>query len=393
MNTMSTTRRAILALAAIGTITTGITATSTVVGAQAGDGRLGNTKPASVDDADVQLAAKQFGWDIAATAAHLNAQASFGLMIDTVATKFPKSYAGAVFAEVPGAPSQVMIKGDLPADVARIIESSGLKVEVVSGMEFSSLDQQQRSAEIIKLLGAAGYKEVGTAVLADGQIQVAVSGTPKTRVELPPHLTEGVEIVEAPDGVVTDEAAMGGQQVFGGGAQCTSGFSVRRISDGTTGVSTAAHCTGMNTIVTPSGNRSMSFRNEHNGAFGDMEWHTTVDTEIDNYMASPTDERDVSMVWPSNGYAENMVTCVFSRMQGTRSCDQIYSTSVSSLGSSNLIATDNDSTVGGDSGGPWSFNSIADGIHKGDKWIWFGTRNVFSRAGNLPAALGVAVMT
>ena len=99
------------------------------------------------------------------------------------------------------------------------------------------------------------------------------------------------------------------------------------------------------------------------------------------------------IVWPSNGYAENMITCVFSRMQGTRSCDQIYSTSVSSNGAGNLIATDDDSTVGGDSGGPWSFNTIADGIHKGDKWIWFGTRNVFSRAGNLPAALGVEVMT
>jgi streptogrisin C len=393
MNTMSTSRRTILALAAIATLTTGVTAMSTAAGAQEGDGRLGETKPAVIEDTDVQLAAKQFGWDVEATAEHLNAQTSFGLLIDTVATKFPDSYAGAAFAEQPGAASQVMIKGDVLDDVARMVETSGLKVELVGGMKFSLLDQQRRSSEIIKVLRSAGYKEVGTAVLSGGQIQVAVSGTPRTRVELPAHLLDGVEVVQAPGRIVTDEAAMGGQQVFGGGAQCTSGFSVRRISTGTTGIATAAHCTGMSTIVTPSGNRSMSFQLQHNGSFGDMEWHTTVDTEVDNYMATPTEERDVSMVWPSNGYAENMVTCVFSRMQGTRSCDQIYSTSVSSNSASNLIATDNDSTVGGDSGGPWSFNSIADGIHKGDKWIWFGTRNVFSRAGNLPVALGVEVMT
>ena len=146
----------------------------------------------------------------------------------------------------------------------------------------------------------------------------------------------------------------------------------------------------------PGPNESLSFRSQHLGSSGDLEWHATSGNEIDNYMASPTDERDVSTVWPANGFANNMVTCIHSRVQGTRSCDRIYSTNVSSglfgSGVGSLIAMDNDNTVGGDSGGPWSFGTIADGIHRGDQWIWFGTRNVFSRAANLPAAVGARVM-
>ena len=85
--------------------------------------------------------------------------------------------------------------------------------------------------------------------------------------------------------------------------------------------------------------------------------------------------------------------------QSTRSdypCDQIYSTFVVSWSNwslvANLIATNNDNTSPGDSGGPWSFGTIADGGHRGDQWIWFGTRNIFTRAALFPTALGVAVM-
>jgi hypothetical protein len=54
---------------------------------------------------------------------------------------------------------------------------------------------------------------------------------------------------------------------------------------------------------------------------------------------------------------------------------------------------DEDNTVGGDSGGPWSYSTEAAGIHKGDKWIWFGTRNTFTKASRLDEALGVRIRT
>ena len=336
---------------------------------------------------DVKIIAEQFGWDAGATAEHLAAQADFGQLISVAANKFPKSFAGASFAEKPGAESQIMVAGEAPGALVNLIKEAGLKVEIVDGLKYTERQQQSRAGDIVDTLVKQGHEDVVTAILSTGEIQVSVSAGAKADTDLPKHLRDGVKIAEAPGKVSTDEVDIkGGVQVYGGGAQCTSGFSVRRISDGMRGITTAAHCTGMNRYNAPGPDVVMTFRGQHNGTFGDMEWHSTAENEIDNYFAGPGDERDVAVVWPSNAYAENMLTCVHSRMQSRRSCDRIYSTNVSSSGAGNLIATDNDSTVGGDSGGPWSWNNIADGIHKGDKWIWFGTRNVFSKAALLPAA-------
>lgn len=353
-----------------------------------------DAKDADKITTDVKLIAEQTGWDVGATAEHLATQAAFGQLVNTLSNEFPKNFAGASFAEKPDAASQVLVKGRTPSGITKLVRSSGLRVEIVDGQKFAEVEQQNRAAEIVRALVEQGHEDVATAILPTGEIQVSVSGRTDAGTKLPKHLQTGVKIAQAPKEVSQDEVDIkGGVQVYGNGSQCTSGFSVRSLSTGTTGISTAAHCTGMNRYSNPGPDTVMFFRAQHNGFWGDVEWHTTNEPEIDNYIAGPGDERDVAVVWPSNGYAKNMWTCVHSRMQNRRSCDKIYSTNVSSNGAGNLIATDNDNTVGGDSGGPWSWNNIADGIHKGDKWIWFGTRNVFSKAGLLPVALGVEVMT
>ena len=346
--------------------------------------------------ADVELIAETFGWKVGDTADHMQAQAGFGELINTVSSKYGESFAGAAFAEEPGAASQLFVKGDVPRDVAALVDRSGLKIEIIDGQKYSERELDERAGALTKLL-AEVHPEVSAAVMADGQILLAVPG--ELKAELPKDLLDGVKIAEGPERLSNLEVDIeGGRRVYAtSGGSCTSGFSVRRISDGTTGIATAAHCTGINRIAVPGPDVALSHRAEHLGFFGDVEWKTSAEPEVDNYWASPTQLRDVSMVWPAGSFATNMVTCVHSRVQGTRSCDRIYSTSVSSTvngrTASNLVATDNDNTVPGDSGGPWSFSTIADGIHRGDKWIWFGTRNVFSKADLLPAALGVEVMT
>ena len=254
----------------------------------------GGAAPASANDTDIQLIAKQFGWDVDATARHMNTQAQFGLLVDTLAGRYPEHFAGASFAEKPGEPSQVMVKGQAPSGLVQLVTERRLDVKVVDGMRYSSLDQQRRSSQIISHLTKAGYREVGTAVLSSGVIQVAVPGDAKVPVQLPKELQDGVEVAQAPGRVVTDEVDVkGGVQVYGGGFQCTSGFSVRRLSDGLRGIATAAHCNGMTSYNAPGPDVAMTFRAQHNSFLGDMEWHSTAENEIDNYFASPTDERDV----------------------------------------------------------------------------------------------------
>ena len=352
---------------------------------------------AQSDGNDVELIAKQFGWDVDATAHHLEAQHAFGQLINTLSLEYKDAYAGAAFAPVPDDRSQIMLKGEAPDGVRELVEKSGLPVEVVDGLKYSEQELQQRTTDIVRGLGRLGYSEVGAAVLPTGQIQVAVNADPSAAQKLGPELLDGVEITQSPDRMIQNEVIEGGVMVYATtGGSCTSGFSVRSLTTGVTGVSTAAHCSGINRYSAPGPDPSLSFRGEHLGWFGDVEWNSSPDVEIARYWAGPGDNRPVTMVWPSNGYATNMVTCVHSRVNAVRSCDQIYSTFVVSWSNwslvANLIATNNDNTSPGDSGGPWSFGTIADGGHRGDQWIWFGVRNIFTRAALFPTALGVAVM-
>lgn len=192
--------------------------------------------------------------------------------------------------------------------------------------------------------------------------------------------------------IEANEHVRGGRQVRSDTKQCTSGFSVERLSDGVTGVATAAHCYNMHTFDAehPEADFALYHRAEHDGTWGDMEWKTSSHIELAEYWANVGDKRQVTA--RKTSFSNNDVVCVYSRMQGKRDCDYVYSTSTSQQGSKKLIAMDGYHTTGGDSGGPWSYGSTAAGIHKGYKTIWFKKRNTFSRISYLDEALGVRVL-
>lgn len=150
--------------------------------------------------------------------------------------------------------------------------------------------------------------------------------------------------------------------------------------------------------VFPEGDYSTSFRAQHNGAWGDMEWHTTVHIEPAEYYATPSTRWPVRSV--ALGISKGQWVCGYSRMQGFRKCDQVFRTSVSQGSSSRLVAMKGQFMVGGDSGGPWSWYDKAYGLVKGYRTIcdpfWpFGCKHraTWSRAAYMPVVLGVQVRT
>ena len=143
--------------------------------------------------------------------------------------------------------------------------------------------------------------------------------------------------------------------------------------------------------VPPENDYATAFQSQHYGAWGDMEWHTTAHIEPAEYYARPNTRWPVRSI--ATSISKNQVVCVFSRMQGTRSCDRVYRTNTSQGSSKRLVAMRNHRTVGGDSGGPWSYSDRAFGIHKGWKRIWFKRRNTWSRVSYLGPALNVVVRT
>ena len=142
------------------------------------------------------------------------------------------------------------------------------------------------------------------------------------------------------------------------------------------------------------------FVTEHEGAFGDMEWHITTHYELPEYYKEP------GIRWPVYGVGSSIskgqAICGYSRMQGIRQCDTVYKTSVSAGVHQRLVAMKGNFMVDGDSGGPWSYVFTAYGIVRGNKKIcdhwWQITsrcprRALWTRASYFNAGMGVDVLT
>lgn len=390
-------------------------------------------KPKSQKEAlliDSRLVAEKYGWKLEETYQHLKNQQAFSAFVAKLEAEYGKVFASSAMAAQPGELATIWVKEVATADMKKLIEqfngNSQMQVRIVDKMRYSAIEQEKRMDQISDALFRKGFTGVGAALLPGNIMLVSVpasenfppSEIPKNAKEarfdrnfvdpmaaklLPEEVdSRGIYFTFTKQPIDVDEHARGGRGVSSGSSSCTSGFSVERISDGLNGIATAAHCTGINTFDAepPEGDFSLFHRDEHCGEHGDVEWKTSDHFELAEYWAGPGDLRNVNSIEVS--YSVNNTYCVHSRVTSTRSCDQVYSTSVTQKGSlgacdgvkaKRLIAMDNDNTVPGDSGGPWSFGTEAAGIHKGNKWIWFGTRNTFTKASRLDEALGVRIRT
>ncbi len=379
---------------------------------------------------DSWLIAEKFGWDLKETKQHLKNQDKFGNLVFKLENKHADTFAGSAMGSRPGEAATVWIKRKTQPQIKEMVQNfmnkSDMKVQIIDQMKYSIAEQERRMDLISDALEEKGFDGMGAALLPGDVILVSLPASekfPETPMPKNPDnmkfdgnyldpmskklLSEkidprGIYLTFTKQPIDVDEHARGGRQVSSSTAVCTSGFSVERLSDERHGIATAAHCTGIDTFdaESPEDDFDLFHRGEHCGNHGDVEWKSSNHFELAEYWASPTDLREVNS--RETSYSVNNTYCVYSRMTGTRTCDLVYSTSVRQKGSKGacdgvkakkLVAMDNDNTVGGDSGGPWSFNTEAAGIHKGDKWIWFGTRNTFTKASRLDEALGVRIRT
>jgi hypothetical protein len=347
--------------------------------------------------ADVAIIAADTGWSSEATRRHLRNQEAFGDLHDEIVGLFPGTFAGAEFAAAPGGRSYLRFKGPVPPAATALAAESGLDVGLTGFRKYSEAELRARADAVAAFLAGAGYRNAGVTVLAMGGIDVSVMTGVVGVVELPPALADGVRITYVDHGVATDHHTYGGAMVTGS-TTCTSGFTVESLTDGTTGVTTAAHCTGISTYFQPESviNYPILWRDQHVGLSGDVEWHETPNhTDYAVYYADVNEDREVNSVETSA--AVNNTYCVYSRMLFNRACDQVYSTysiALTSAGlASNLVAMEDSNAIPGDSGGPWSLSNEAAGSVKGTVWSWFKNRDTWSKAWLFDSAIDVAVLT
>lgn len=211
----------------------------------------------------------------------------------------------------------------------------------------------------------------------------------RVRVTLDPAVTGG-----------GSDARMGGGRLeISGQSQlwCTAGFNVVN-SAGTSGVATAGHCSDTLTHENTNGatEYALTLQSQHQGTWGDFQWHTSTDGEPDDFYYNATSTRDVAAV---ANPSDNQTICRFGHATGAQ-CSTVVDTelcaTLDGINKCHLVRMDVDEADGGDSGGPWYYNTTAYGFHTGYVgcgFLWQNSCDVWSRATYIDDALGVTVRT
>jgi streptogrisin C len=351
------------------------------------------------DIMDEALIAERTGWTVVETVAHMRVQDRFGELLEHLVRVYPATFAGAVFADRPGAPSTVLFKGQVAASAAATVAAAEIPVNLRGGSRYSQQELRSRTTAVHKYLTNAGYTDVANAAMPDGSIEVTLGGGPGVMPTLPATLRDGVRIsmIDGPTSRA-ETVRGGGQLLFNEADWCTSAFTVEHVITGVTGVATAAHCDEVDEYQDPitGGEPDLTDQFAHYGAFGDMMWFTSAESEPAEYYAFEEFTREVHSVEQYASIAVNNWYCFYGRASNDRECDNVYSTFVEGTAPGvpyvgALVAMRGDNTIGGDSGGPWSVNNEAVGIHSGDITLQALSRNVFSVAALLPVATLVQV--
>ncbi len=357
---------------------------------------------------DMALVAAARGWTLEQAVAHRALADSFGRIQEQLATDRPGLYAGAELSAVPDGAPTLYIKGRADEFVRQVVQSAGFPIDVIEGRPFSWRELEARSIRLNRRLAGLGFRDIVTsfdettsnveAVVKRGPAMAAVRAE-HVRARLPAEFRSGVRLQLVDEDIAIDEHAYGGMWVRDDGVNlCTSGWAV--TNGVTTGVTTAGHCTGINQIVEPGvGVHALAHRAEHRGQWGDVEWKTSTHIEPDDFFASAADIRDVAAVEPRANITVGEAICVYGRSSNARDCSHtVFRTSISCTNNGvfndRLVAMNaKNTTIGGDSGGGWSFGVTAYGSHKGGCTVNNVLRNVFSVADLYDEALGVTVRT
>lgn len=368
-----------------------------------------------VQRADLEAMAADAGVGLDEAVARFAWQDAFSVAATAVQEAYPDSFATSEITSEDPAVGTIRFTGTVPAGARALVAALPRSVEVrlVGGESLSAADVDRAVIAAHRAVRATG--RVGDAVSsydrAAGLVRVAAAParllSPTSRAaearairDALPASAGRVEVVLVDEVAGREEARNGGGRLESDGSSglaCTSGFNVVN-SAGTTGIATAGHCPNGMTHENMSGETEvdLTFRSGHVGQWGDFQWHTSTDTEPDNFYWDSGDLRDVSA---RANPSDDQTICRYGRTTA-RECDTVDDLStcvtVDGVEACRLVRMNSDEAEGGDSGGPWYSGNTAYGFHKGQTscgFLWASTCDVWSRVTYIDDALGVTVRT
>lgn len=220
------------------------------------------------------------------------------------------------------------------------------------------------------------------------QLNVVLEGA---NIQLPPHVR--VITIARLSTPTTDIYAGLGLST------CTSGFSVKKNSTGTNGITTAGHCNNSQSYAST----NLSWQDGRTYGSYDIQWHTIGSLTARNLIYDGTYNRYVYGTEHRNNQTLLEPVCKYGP-NGGYGCGEIIDTAYrpTPANQGGYIANPNytfirveepgvDLAVGGDSGGPWFWNNTAYGIQSGE---YGGNEDIaIYMAVNYISDLGLSVLT
>jgi len=365
---------------------------------------------------DVDLLAKESGMSRSQAVDTIQAQNEFAHYANKLMAKFPNRISRMWKEPAPGTKSHIQFMGKVPTQVLEEISANKTpaNVSITGGGSMSFQDNVTRAQVAARGLRKAGYpRSLSFYDPATNSIQVEIKVPKKSARPDRSRILSAVQselkgtdlsdqirsitgkelrikTLEGEGEIMEFDHVRGGNWIQDDGVrECTSGWSVSGPNGD--GFITAAHCSGINGFEEAGGLVfSTTWRDQEFGS-GDVEYHTSSHIALDDFYATASSIRDVSGIrswWTMFGAS----VCEYGRSSNTRTCnhtvDGLLVTVNYSIGTvNNLIRVTGDNSIGGDSGGGWSFNYTAWGVHSGSN----GSQSFFTPADLAESALGVTI--
>lgn len=366
---------------------------------------------------DVDLLAKESGMSYAEAERAIKAQDEFARYADRLMARYSDRIARMWKEPAPSTKSHIQFVGELPEAVLQDIWQNGepADITITGGATISFKDQVKRAQVAAQGLRKAGfvnsssfYDPANDVIQLDikipkhakipdrdlilNAIQNELRGTAlRDHIRTLTRKDLSIKTIRGDGPIMEFDHARGGNWLRDDGfRECTSGWSVSGPNGD--GIITAAHCSGLNQFEEEGGLIfNMTWRDQEFGLFGDVEYHTTNHIELDDFYARQGEIRDVSGI-RSWGTMFGGTVCEYGRSSNTRTCNHTVTgllvTVNYSIGTvNNLVRVSGDNSIGGDSGGGWSFNYTAWGVHSGSN----GSESYFTPVQLAEAILNVTI--
>ena len=364
--------------------------------------------------ADIMRVAEFQGISVAEAANKYAWQDDFAILATSIEEEYPTEFTTAKIEDEGAHIASISFRGPAPvAAKIKIAEFHVGRIQILEGRGVSASEIDVRVEAAHRAIAArndlvdvvtTNYDHVTDSIIVEAHPCPDNGASGQDAKKISSDLLAGLPAELQPMTTVTvDPRVSAGTTSIGGGRMeqigsdflyCTGGFIAKTVG-GTRGIATAGHCPNSfsYTYCGTCTEWSTSYLYGHEGTWGDFQFSTVSDAELDDFYFDFGLIRDVAAV---SNPVQNQNICRFGHTTGAH-CSHVYNLSVcSTVGGvtwCKLVRMDNQTSQGGDSGGPWYWGTTAYGIHHGSVTTTFGLDDVWSRVTYLDDALGDTIVT